>query len=277
MSITHLGLIGFGSIGRTMLGALCQSPDGGPERVTILARPGSVPRVHAALDTIEGLSKSGLKVVTHLDALIAKGPDVVVECAGQEALAAHGVEVLARGCDLIVASVGALADDALFERLRENAQKGHAQIFIPSGAIGGIDALAAARLSGIDHVTYTGRKPAKAWKDTPAENLLDLDTLSEASVFFDGSARDAAQQYPKNANVAATLALAGIGMDATRVKLIADPDAITNSHEFSVSSQAVDFTMKLIGKPSPENPKTSLSTAFSLARAVLNRSDTFVI
>ena len=83
--------------------------------------------------------------------------------------------------------------------------------------------------------------------------------------------------YPKNANVAATLALAGVGMDATRVSLIADPATTENVHEFSVTSEALDFTVRLAGKPAPGNPKTSRSTVYSIARAVLNRSSAIVI
>jgi aspartate dehydrogenase len=116
-----------------------------------------------------------------------------------------------------------------------------------------------------------------AWVGTPAETACDLNALTEPTVFFAGTARQAATEYPKNANVAATLALAGMGMDETRVRLVADPTVETNSHEFSVQSNAVDFAVSLTAKPSPRNPKTSASTAYSVARAVLNRSGTIVI
>ena len=138
-------------------------------------------------------------------------------------------------------------------------------------------ALAAARMAGIDSVTYTGRKPPAAWAGSPAEKAVDLEGLQAETVFFEGSARQAAQAYPKNANVAATLALAGIGMDATRVRLVADPAATANTHEFSVRSKATDFSMILEGKPSALNPRTSQLTVLSLARAVLNRTATLAI
>ena len=151
------------------------------------------------------------------------------------------------------------------------------QLFLPSGAVGGVDILAAARLSGIEDVVYTSRKPPRAWCGTPAERLLDLDALMGEAMFFEGTARAAARDYPQNANVAATVALAGAGFERTKVRLIADPHVQRNVHEVSVRSSCADFHVRIEGKPSPTNPKTSLPTAFSIARLVLNRVATQVI
>ena len=96
-------------------------------------------------------------------------------------------------------------------------------------------------------------------------------------MFFEGSAREAAQTYPFNANVTATLALAGIGFEDTKVRLVADPGVTRNVHEFSVRSACGDFTMRLEGFPSPANPKTSLLAGYSVARELLNRADAIVI
>ena len=101
--------------------------------------------------------------------------------------------------------------------------------------------------------------------------MLDLASLTEPTTFFTGNARDAALQYPKNANVAATLALAGIGFEDTQVRMIADPQVTQNIHEYSVTSGAADYTMRIQGNPSPDNPKTSVATVYSAAREVLNR------
>jgi aspartate dehydrogenase len=270
----HLALIGLGAIGQGLVEVLASR--GAPERLSVLVRAG---REGAARSSLEALAGAGtaVEVVTELDRLIAARPGLVVECAGHGAVTAFGAPLLRAGLDLVVASIGALADDALFDGLTAAARAGGAQLLLPSGAIGGIDALAAARLAGIDSVLYTGRKPPAAWAGSPAERAVDLAALTEATVFFEGSAREAARAYPKNANVAATLALAGIGFDATRVRLVADPAADANTHEYSVRSAAVDFTMTLLGKPSPLNPRTSQSTVLSLARAVLNRTATIVL
>lgn len=272
----HLGIIGFGAIAQGLIAVLSEA-DAAPKHITVLCRPGKEAGTQSASEAIIAGRGITVTAVGEIAELLTTSPDVVVECAGHGAITAYGAAVLAAGVDLIAASVGALADDELLETLRAAAVQGGSQVTLPSGAIGGIDALAAARLSGISQVIYTGRKPPQAWAGSPAEAVVDLNALTEETVFFEGSARQAAQDYPKNANVAATLALAGLGMDKTQVRLIADPAATGNTHEYSVRSGAVDYTMMLVGKPSPLNPKTSQSTVLSLARAVLNRSATIAI
>lgn len=269
MSVGHVAIIGFGAIARDLVGIL-GAQDVPPERLSVLVRPGREADAKAVLG-------AAVTVLSDRDALLAVRPDVVVECAGHGAVSEHGAAVLDCGTDLIVASVGALADADLAAGLAAAARASGAQCVVPSGAIGGIDALGAARLSGLTSVRYTGTKPPGAWAGTPAEAACDLEALTAPLVFFEGNAREAARLYPKNANVAATLALAGLGMDRTEVSLVADPGATQNRHHFKVASQAHDFEVTLVGKPSPLNPKTSLSTVYSIARSVLNRRAAIVI
>jgi aspartate dehydrogenase len=211
-----------------------------------------------------------VSVVDDVAALLATGPNLVVECAGHGAVRAAGAKVLRGGCDLLVVSTGALSDDALHAELLKAAEAGDARLLFPAGAVGAIDLLGAAKLSGLIEVAYSSRKPPHAWLKTPAEKAVDLNSLREETVFYEGNAREAARDYPQNANVAATVALAGAGFDKTRVRLIADPAVTTNTHEIAVRSQCVNFSIRIEGRPSPANPKTSLSAAYSLAREVLN-------
>jgi aspartate dehydrogenase len=264
----RLGLIGAGGMAETVLTALAANLPAKLDHLSLLTRGGSVSVPGVAHETTTR---------TDLAAFLADDPHLVAECAGHAAVRAYGAAVLASGRDLIVISVGALADDALRADLESAAQHGGSRLILPPGAVGGIDALAAARLSGLHDVVYTGRKPPKAWHGTPAERLLDLDALTAPTTFFEGSAREAASTYPQNANVAATVALAGLGFDATRVRLIADPGIARNVHEVSVRAACADFTIRLDGHPSPANPKTSLTAGYSVARAVLNRVGSFVI
>lgn len=196
------------------------------------------------------------------------GIDLVLDCAGHAALDQHGAAVLGAGIDLMTVSTGALADDALATRLEEAAVAGKARLHLVPGAIGGIDALSAAKAGGLDAVTYRGRKPPAGWKGSPAETGLDLDRLEAPATHFSGSARDAARLYPKNANVAATIALAGLGFDATQVELIADPGLHHNVHEIHASGAFGRLDLTLEGNPLPGNPRSSALTAMSMARAV---------
>ena len=139
---------------------------------------------------------------------------------------------------------------------------------MPAGAIGGIDAIAAMRVAGLTSVRYRSRKPPAAWRGSPAEKVVDLGTLTQRTVLYKGTAGEAALLYPQNANVAAAVALAGFGFDATEVELVADPDAPGNIHEIEAEGDAGRFAIQLQGKPSRSNPKTSALAAMSVARAL---------
>lgn len=259
----RLGLIGFGNIGRALCEVLGRE-GAAPAALCLLRRPG-----HAAVP--------GAATVTATAELVAFAPDLVIECAGAEAAAAHVAPCLAAGIDTVLASVGALADPALEARVCAAARAGGARLILPAGAVGGVDLIAALRSSGIKRLRYTGRKPPAAWAGSAAEEGLDLGALTAPATFFRGSAREAARRFPKNANVAATLALAGPGLEATEVRLVADPGVARNVHEVSVRAGAADLELRIEGKPSPDNPRTSLATVHSLAREVLNRRRELVI
>ncbi|TPG59686.1 aspartate dehydrogenase [Roseomonas nepalensis] len=266
----RLGIIGAGGIASTVLSALSAELPAPLRSLDLLVRPGREVEGEALLAGAGGLAAER-RVHAALEPFLAQAPDLVLECAGHGAVRAYAEAVLRAGRDLVVVSVGALADPALHDRLRAAAREGGARLVLPAGAIGGIDVLAAARASGLEEVSYIGRKPPRAWAGTRAEGLLDLGGLTEPATFFEGSARDAARDYPQNANVAATVALAGAGFDATRVRLVADPGIARNQHELVVRSAAVNFTIRLEGRPSAANPKTSLGAGYSVAREVLNR------
>ncbi|WP_142846746.1 aspartate dehydrogenase [Telmatospirillum sp. J64-1] len=262
----RIALIGYGSIGRSVVTAFREA--GHDEAiVAILVRP----------QQIQALLDKGLPAVGSLDELLARQADVVAEVAGQEALAAYGPAVLEAGCDLLVISIGALGDPVLHERLTGAALKSGHRILLCSGAIGGTDAIAAMKVSGLERVTYRSRKPPSAWKATPAERILDLDNLAEPVVFYRGNARDAAVTYPKNANVAATVALVGLGFERTAVELVADPTVSGNLHEIEAEGRSGRISIQLEGRPSPENPKTSMLTALSVVRELMNLDATVAI
>ncbi|MGQ9370453.1 aspartate dehydrogenase [Azospirillum sp. ST 5-10] len=261
--MTRIALIGYGAIGRAVARHL-RAAGRADSLVGVLVSPARA----AALRAEGGAGE--MDAVDRLDDLLARRPDVVAEVAGQGAVAEHGPAVLAAGCDLLVISVGALADPALHGRLTEAARAAGRRVLLPAGAVGGIDAIAAMRVSGLARVTYRSRKPPAAWKGSPAEAAADLDRLEEPLTFYRGSAAEAALRYPKNANVAATVALAGLGFADTAVELVADPAAPGNVHEIEAEGASGRIAIRLEGRPDPDNPKTSMLTALSVARSLLN-------
>ncbi len=204
-------------------------------------------------------------------------PEVVLELASHEAVREWGPVFLEAGADFGLVSIGALAEASTLERLQTAAAAGGAQVHALSGAIGAMDALASAKVGGLEQVLYCSRKPVRGWKGTPAEAVLDLDSLTEATPHFTGSAREAALRYPKNANVAATVALSGIGFEATQVELIADPEATGNTHEVRAQGGFGELQFRITGLPIPGNPKSSALTAMCAVRFLLNRTGTLVI
>jgi aspartate dehydrogenase len=234
-------------------------------------RAGSEPRARDWIAQYQRRLARDVFVTSDLDAFLVECPEIVAEAAGHEALAQAAVGILAAGIDVVVSSVGALADDDLRGRLEGAAKKSGAKLLLSPGAIGGLDILGAAKLAGLSSVTYTSRKPPSAWRGTRAEGLVDLASLTQACVFFEGGAREAAQAFPQNANVAATIALTGAGLDATHVRLVADPAVSRNVHEITIHSACADVTIHIEGRPSPSNPKTSATTGYALARILLDR------
>jgi aspartate dehydrogenase len=258
VGVMKVGVIGYGAIGRTLVAAL--APIRGIEVAGILVRGAKA-------------GPEGMPMVTDAAALLALGVEAVVECAGHGGLKAHGAAVLAGGVDLVVASVGALADRDLDARLRAAGGR----LVIPSGAVAGLDALGAAREAGLDSVDYVGRKPPQAWRGTPAEKLIDLDGVTEPAVFFESDARTAALTFPQNANVVAAVALAGLGFEATRVTLMVDPSVPNNQHQVTARGAFGEVSTHVIARTLPDNPKTSMLAPFSLVRALRMLSEPLVV
>ena len=270
MRLQHLGLIGAGSIVREMFAVLDRALPNPLGRITVLVRPGRADAARAALGGFAGATNH-LDVIETAAGFIAQPPDLVIEAAGHGAVAAYVPDLLRHGIETVIASTGALSDPALYQTLTQAAIDGDTRLVLPAGAVGAMDILAALAPADIGQVTYTSRKPPMAWQGTKAHDQLDLAALTRETIFFEGDARTAAADYPKNANVAATIALAGVGFDDTRVQMIADPTVAANIHSFAVTSDAAELQVRIEGKPSPNNPKTSLPTVYSLVREVLRR------
>ncbi|MDP6702313.1 MAG: aspartate dehydrogenase, partial [Candidatus Latescibacteria bacterium] len=151
-------------------------------------------------------------------------PELVVDCAGQAALREHGPEVLSRGHDLMTISMGAFFDDALYQDLVRLAETNGAKLLLLSGAVGALDILGAAAEGGLESVEMAIAAPWTALTESPAAKVVDLAALTAATMVFRGTAREGVRQYPHTANIAAAVALAGLGLDETILGVWARPD-----------------------------------------------------
>jgi aspartate dehydrogenase len=263
----RVGLIGLGAIGAAICDVWDERLCGTAELCAVLVRPDRAIRAAARL-------RSKCRVVTDLAAFLAEDMTFVVEAAGHAALSEYGEQVLLAGCELLMMSVGALADDRLRERLERAAELGHGRLLIPAGALAGFDGLMSLRAAGLASVTYYSAKPPCAWAGTAAEECCNLEALEGHRVFFSGTAREAAAAFPRNANLAAAVALAGLGFDRTNVELAADPSLKLNASrivaETETESERLDVT--LYSAAFEENPKTSRITAMSAISALQSQS-----
>lgn len=192
-------------------------------------------------------------------ALLEHKPDVLLEAASHDAVREHLVRFLKDGISVIVLSAGALTNDQLRRDAEQAAEESGAVLSVPSGGIGGLDALKSACGAGVDEVSIQVAKPPAAWKGIPYVEALgvDLGGLKAPHTLFEGSARDGVPHFPQNVNIAAVLSLAGVGLDQTRLKVVADPALTLNTHTIRVSGRTGRFTVVLENVPTPENPKTS--------------------
>jgi aspartate dehydrogenase len=187
----------------------------------------------------------------------------------------HVPALLAAGIDVISISVGALADPALLAEVERAATSGGARLRIPSGASAALDAISAASVSGLDRVVHTVRKPPATL--LPADEARAVVESGQPRILYDGPARAATQLFPANVNVVAAVSLAGIGLDRTEARVIADPAVRHNTHELEVSGDFGRLSVKMENIPSDENPKTGRIVPASLVRALRGLSEHVLI
>jgi len=194
--------------------------------------------------------------VNSLEQLIKKA-DLVIECASARSSWGIAKASLSAGRDVMVMSVGGLID--YYRQLRSLAKLHEAKVYIPSGAISGIDALKAAGLDKIDSVIITTRKNPLSFRGVKFVETkgIKLDKIKKDMVLFFGPAKEAVKYFPQNINVAAVLSLAGIGPDKTQVKIIASPKVHKNIHEITIKSRAANIFTRTENILHPDNPKTS--------------------
>lgn len=252
-----VGIVGCGTIGEE----ICKAFDRGIINATLTALSdrdlGSAQKM---VDSLKHVKPKAMDVPELIEAV-----DLVVECASQSAVKEVVISALCKGKDTMIMSVGALTDEGLLRHIRELACKNNCRVYLPSGAIVGLDGLKSASVAKIDSVLLTTRKPPRSLEDAPyiLQHNINLDTLKKATIIFEGNAEEAVKGFPANVNVAATLSLAGAGAKRTKVRIIADPALKRNVHEILVEGDFGKFETRVENVPSPGNPKTSYLAALS--------------
>lgn len=255
----RVGLIGVGSIGRFLLDSI-QKGLAGRARVVVIS---------GLVETDEQLAelakKYGCAYTRNLKTLAEFGPEVVIEAAAQEVVRQWAIPVLEQGLDLLVMSVGALADAAFYAEVGAAVKRTRRRLYVPSGAVGGLDILRTAGIDRLDEVRLVTSKPPRALAGAPffQTHPLDLEAITERQVIFSGTAAEAVKLFPQNVNVAAVLSLGGLGAERTMVEVVADPQLDRNVHEVVARGSFGEMRLQLANVPSPVNPKTSFLACLS--------------
>ena len=211
-------------------------------------------------------------VYLEFDEILDKDLDLIVEAASQEAVRTLIPRSLKAKKNVMIMSNGALVDESLLQEIKDLARKNNLKVYLPSGAIAGLDGVKAARIGRIERVTLKTRKPPKSLKGAPFfdKSPVDLEAIESSTIIFEGSADEAARLFPANLNIAATLGMAGIGPRGTNVQIVVDPDVEFNIHEITVEGSFGIVVAKTQNAPSFNNPRTSDLAALS-AVATLKR------
>jgi aspartate dehydrogenase len=262
-----VGIAGLGAIGLPLARALDQGVEG-LRLVAVSVRDEAKARANLA----------GFRHPPRLVPLaaLAEEADIVVEAAPAAVFEEVARAAIARGRIFVPSSVGALLPRM---HLVEEAKRTGARIVVPTGALLGLDAVRAAAEGAVESVTIQTRKPPRGLAGAPylERHGIDVSAIAEPTCVFRGNAYDAAQGFPANVNVAAALALAGIGPERTMVEIWADPAQTRNKHTILVEAAAARLSMTIENVPSEENPRTGRITPLSLLACLRGLTSTLKV
>lgn len=260
----NIGLIGKGAIGKFLLKKINEERLLPNYEITAIFDE----REESKTDLNRLAEKYSCEAVFKFESFLEKELDLIIECATIDVAKKYSTKIVEYK-NLLLISIGALADTHFADELEKVATETGHKVYLPSGAIGGLDVIKAAKVAGeLDSVILTSRKPANALTD---------ETLLEEKIVFEGLAQDAIAKFPKNANVAIALSLAGLGVRKTNVKIIADPNVTKNIHHIEAEGGFGQFEVTVTNTPSPDNAKTSYLTALSILSVLHTIEKTVVI
>lgn len=247
----RIGLLGCGAIGTE----IAQAIDAGkiPAKLTHV-----FDFSRSSSERLVSLLKNKPVITENVGLLAASPVDLIVEAASQDAVRDNALSILQNRKDLMMMSVGALLDESIYDIIMDGCKDFNKHVYLPTGAIAGLDAVRAVRDELETLVLVTTKHPrslegAKFFETSK----IKPDEIVNATVLYEGTAQEAVRLFPANVNVAALLSLAGLGSTKTMVKIVADPNTDKNTHEIEAQGKFGKFSIKVENVPSPTNPKTS--------------------
>ena len=265
--VQKVGIAGLGTIGTAVARRLVAGMDGLALEAVTSGRREKAGQVLAEL---------GASAAVVSPEELARRCDIIVECAPTAAFLSVATPAMEAGRVMVTVSAAALIENM---QIVEVARAHGGRIIMATGALLGLDAVRAAAKSEIHSVTMITRKPPKSLKGAPHLDVIGVDVmaLTEPTKLFDGSAREGARGFPANVNVAAALALAGIGPDRTQLQIWADPTLERNTHTIKVDADSARFELTIENVPSPEKPGTGRITALSMVAALEGLTSTLKV
>ena len=251
IDLKRIGLLGCGTIGTQIALAI----DSGKIPAT-LTHVYDIDRSHA--ENLVSKLKQKPEIVDNSHLLSSNPVELVVEAASQDAVRNDAVSILQNKKDMMIMSAGALLDESVFEVISDACRDFGKTVYLPSGAIAGLDALKAVKDELKSVILVTTKNP-NSLKDAPFFDSSDIDPgkISEPIILFDGSAKEAVSLFPKNVNVSALLSMVGLGGNNTSVRVVADPNTSKNTHMIEANGKFGNLIITVENVPDSTNPKTS--------------------
>lgn len=256
-----VAVIGYGALGKILTSAI----------VNHLSDDYKVAGIYDIVlkDDFVQVSDIKIHVFSSFEELLNSEADIVVEIAGVEAVKNMASDILREGKDIVITSVGALADDLALKDIVDTAREYDRKVHVTSGAIGGLDIVSTIALMGNAVTSIESRKAPKSLNGAPYLDGVDLPE-DEKVLAFEGSARDAILGFPKNTNVAVATGIASTGVNDVNVRVVSDPDVNGNTHCITIENEGAKALIEVTSKPDVKNPKSSVTAAWSVAALLKN-------
>ena len=257
----RVGIVGYGSIGKEIIEATRRHEIPNARIVALFDKESTV---FNSVDYDTGELHLFSDFDEFYNSKIYSNIDIILECASKGAVKEYGKKIIKSKKDLIVLSVGAFSDEGYLRELQNLSKLNNTRILIPTGAIAGLDSIRSVK-KYLNTVTIVTTKNPKSLVGAPyfKSSKIRIDEISKETVLFEGNAADAIELFPANVNVAVSIALAGIGLVKTQVKIVADPTLSVNKHEIVGEGAFGKLHIVVQNIPSPSNPRTSYLASLS--------------